>query len=97
MSQTQLSKRYNITVWHIGAIVKPELAEKRKEQKKNRKNIQKKFFHGKSGQKNRVDNPIYDPHRDGIVYHNSITSEQFGDPLPGRSALDELQKKKSQG
>jgi hypothetical protein len=33
--------------------------------------------------------PLYDPERDGITYHTDLSSLAFGDPLPGRSALDQ--------
>ena len=38
-------------------------------------------------------NPIYDPRRDGILWHDSVDALRFGDPLPGRSALDQLRQK----
>ena len=35
-------------------------------------------------------NPLYDPQRDGSLFHTNITAAMFGDPLPGRSVLDKL-------
>lgn len=32
---------------------------------------------------------LYDPNRDGFVTHTSLTAALCGDPLPGRSALDQ--------
>ena len=35
-------------------------------------------------------NAAYDPKRDGRQYHTDRTAEFCGDPLPGRSALDQM-------
>ena len=38
-------------------------------------------------------NPLYDPKRDGKVFHDNMFAYSFGDPLPGRSALDQMKQK----
>lgn len=90
ISHEKLSLKYGFSTWKIGLIVNPNraLVEATRKRKDNRRS------HIAQKPSSEFLNPIYDPQRDGVMYHNSITAELCGDPLPGRSALDQLLAKK---
>ena len=75
----EIARRVEVTPYYVKKIIAPEQV-----QGWNRR---------KRGLRMKVEEPIYDPRRDGKLFHNSLTSFMCGDPLPGRSALDEKMKR----
>ena len=79
-----------LSCWHIRRIVDPDAYEKarkkRQERERHRNYRETKRFESIHH------NPLYDPRRDGVIYPDSISSLLLGDPLPGRSALDDRRK-----
>ena len=84
-----ISLKEGLSAWHIRRIVDPDGYEKARKRARQRDR-----YRGQGGKKFETihHNPLYDPRRDGVLYHDSFTSLLLGDPLPGRSALDDRRK-----
>jgi len=80
----EIARRVEVTSYYVKKIIDPEAIEGWNIRKGKKKRIG-----------SREDDPIYDPNRDGKLFHNSLTAFMCGDPLPGRSALDERMKRNS--
>jgi hypothetical protein len=77
----------------IRRVIDPEWAQSRRNginQIRNRRRVPERNRHScgfiTEGRETR--NPDYDPRRDGVIQPETLSQMFFGDPLPGRSALD---------
>jgi hypothetical protein len=105
VSKKEISRRYNVTYWQIKLLTDPEFKDKQTIVRRHREE-RRKANKTPRIRKNRKDSDDgrdtaeaeYDPLRDGIVYHTDPIAHMLGEPLPGRSALDQrLRYKPHQG
>jgi hypothetical protein len=97
----QIARELRIKQHHVKRIVDPESYETYKTNKKLRdreyykKSVVKTHSEARvfSAERERRD-PLYDPNRDGKVFHQTLSDALTGVPLPGRSALDQRNKSK---
>lgn len=96
-SKRAIERKLNIGSHRINCVLDPANIKRWQEARKIAGRHQKRSRVNSAGRvislTSDSSDPEYDPYRDGFVYHTSLTSELFGDPLPGRSALDERNQK----
>jgi hypothetical protein len=84
---TEILKKFGTGYERTMKIVDPEQFDNYMKGKRDRRRMkwhrQKEFIN-----QLKQNNPIYDPLRDGVTSHQSLTALVMGDPLPGRSALE---------
>jgi hypothetical protein len=87
----EICKKFGLSVHQVRRILCPEWYKESERKKAERDKIRKTKVNPKAVKKviPGDHNPIYDPRRDGPVYHSSYISEMLGEPAQGRSALDQ--------
>lgn len=94
----ELAKQFGVHHWTMRIYVLPGALKRRRELESLR---QKKYRELRPHRDRRSDecltevrhlyssNPIFDPRRDEMPQHRTLSAMLLGDPLPGRSALDQ--------
>lgn len=91
VSMGELARRYNLTHWKIKTIVDPNFLANRQKLRRMTTQVKRSKNTHKIERRTKESNnhPTYDPRRDGTIFHKDWSSFAMGDPLPGRSALDQ--------
>lgn len=96
ISQHELAKRFFMTPYQVRKVVDPVAYEatliSRRQRRRGQQTSVRTYRHAGSRDH---DTPLYDPRKQERVYHSSLTAELMGDPLPGRSALEQRQRQTS--
>src|ERR1700739_2739476 len=82
----EISRIFKVSDWHVKKITDPAFFEN---YRRNRKERRAPVRVTPKSSVSKFHQPIYDPVRDGVLYPQSFTAQVCGDPLPGRSALDQ--------